>query len=278
MAAVVDAESGTGAPAVELHHLPALPRPDRASLCCQRFCGTFAVSLIISIFVGTTLLITWNSDRTAAKVGKAFILLETVLAYACLFALQYGDFGTVRRGPKTSLPMPDIIVQRVHRELGLAPTTSPMAAYQKAVNGLGNIRDDEGAEAGTIYCVRCFVWRRADGHHCSCCQRCVNDFDHHCGVLGCCVYGRGFEGNMWLFNSLLGMAACGMATTLMTPIFMFTSLASWLASNALAIVLAAACLGALVYVGYRAFLWFFYDRHAHLRVGIEAKRKEARSV
>ena len=83
---------------------------------------------------------------------------------------------------------------------------------------------------------------------------------------------------MWLFNSLLGMAACGMATTLMTPIFMFTSLTrgsprtrSPLSSRRRASARSSTWATAPL-------LWFFYDRHAHLRVGIEAERKEARSV
>ena len=79
------------------------------------------------------------------------------------------------------------------------------SALRAAASGLGNIKDPAG-ERG-VYCVRCFVWRAEDGHHCSECNRCTNDFDHHCGVLGCCVGGRGRVGNMWLFTTLITMAA-----------------------------------------------------------------------
>ena len=84
---------------------------------------------------------------------------------------------------------------------------------------------------------------------------------------------------MWLFHLLLGMAGCGMVTTVMTPIFMFTSLASWLADHSAAIVLVLLGIAGLVYAAHRAFQWYFYDRHAHLRVGIhQAKRREAREA
>ena len=37
------------------------------------------------------------------------------------------------------------------------------------------------------YCSTCRIWRAPSTSHCSACDRCVYNFDHHCGVLECCI-------------------------------------------------------------------------------------------
>ena len=37
------------------------------------------------------------------------------------------------------------------------------------------------------FCAKCNIWRPARCHHCSVCDRCVLQFDHHCGWLNNCV-------------------------------------------------------------------------------------------
>jgi len=114
---------------------------------------------------------------------------EALLAFVCLCEVQLGDPGEIKRTKNTCLPVPEEIA-RVLR--GEAP---PL---------LGNL---DGVD-GRVYCVRCHLWRPddVDVHHCRMCQRCVVHFDHHCGVLGRCIAGKGMKGNYKYFITLI---ACG---------------------------------------------------------------------
>lgn len=38
-----------------------------------------------------------------------------------------------------------------------------------------------------VYCEACEHWAPQDTTHCEMCKSCVLDWDHHCGVFGCCV-------------------------------------------------------------------------------------------
>ena len=250
--------------------LPPLPQPARCDLCCERAIGKFVVGMLITMFVGITYAASMQSSiahSDAAKFCRALIYLEAVVAISCLVLLQYfGSLFAVRRSPERCFPLPDLIVQRMQSLDSRSYDGSVTRALQLAVGGLGNIADPEKIRG--VYCVRCFCWRAEDAHHCSECQRCTEDFDHHCGVLGCCVGGRGCTGNMWQFTSLLLMAAAGLITMLFTAVLLTRPHAaeytmSMLVSN---LVMYSGGLALAVYGAYRGFVWFFYDRHAHRRV------------
>ena len=226
-AAFLDAEEGGGLPAswwltgwAGVKQLPPLLPSEFCDICCQRVLGKFVVGLLVTMFVGITFTISHQSYAVGAsdlgKFCRFVIYTEALIAFGCLFTLQYlGHLFHVRRTPTTCFPLPDELVRRMRIAAADQDRATVTSAMRAAASGMGNIKDPAG-ERG-VYCVRCFVWRDEDGHHCSECNRCTNDFDHHCGVLGCCVGGRGRVGNMWLFTTLISMAAAVRSAQAPTP-------------------------------------------------------------
>ena len=121
---------------------------------------------------------------------------EAFIALICLIGLMFDDGAVIKRSKLTCAPTP----ASVKTWLQLAESSK----------GRKNITGDDGR----VYCVRCHVWRPRDSraHHCATCQRCVVDFDHHCGVFGRCIAGSGFRGNMKWFVTVIAMGYAGAGT------------------------------------------------------------------
>ena len=201
--------------------LPPLKRP-ATHRTCQRVNGIAVVegSCVGALTFAYTLAWFCGWEPTPYwTITLDFLLLQAVAAITLHFLVVCGDPGIVIRERATCLPLPTVVSERLRAG--------------DSLDGLDNLTDrsaDEGPPS--TYCVRCCVWRpppvstasRASGrfaqwlwlnypkhagrwpcvgarapHHCSVCQHCVVDFDHHCGVLGTCVAG----GNMPFFIALV---------------------------------------------------------------------------
>lgn len=143
----------------------------------------------------------------------------------CLWGIRNADPGVIQRSPATCLPLPRELQLQLdegvpHADLNLGPNQ-------------GNWTD---TERNASFCARCYVWRPLPGarqptgcvaarcgigvgfakaaHHCRTCARCVRDFDHHCGFFGRCIAGKGSEGNMRYFTTIIVCAQLGSLVTI----------------------------------------------------------------
>ena len=194
--------------------LPPLPRPRRAALRAESCIGIKTILAIIGVvLIITHLAILPGSLSAASRTAcLAITYAEVAVALLCLERILRGDPGTIKRTPATTRPMP----RRVADALRRYPTAD-------AVVGCGNNVVDPVLGS---YCVRCCVWRppRSKAHHCSQCQRCVVDFDHHCGFYGRCIAGGRTSGNVPFFFAII---ATGYAALFSTLVFLILALSTF---------------------------------------------------
>ena len=208
--------------------LPPLPTPSSD----KHWQAAWGCALVGSI-VGTCVVITelsvrWSGDHFShIWIARWLVLAESVAAFGFHAGLLFGGQGcVVRRTDESCFPLPPEVATRLRDGAPL--------------RDLANVED-----GGATFCVRCLVWRReaapaaggvcmpcddddgdggalyeyARGHHCRTCQRCVVEFDHHCGVLGRCITGTWTTGNMAYFRLLIAMGWAGALTTGVTAAF-----------------------------------------------------------
>ena len=189
--------------------LPPLPEPQHSVRRSQATGGICLVLSLITIFVGGTSWAISGLEAVPAITFAALIGTQAVVAFGCLAGLMYCDPGVVRRSQTNVEPVPDEVATRLAEHAPQRDSIDPMS-------GMSNLRDGQRS-----YCVRCYVWREHEArpsalsatlsclsgrappekvevrvHHCRICTARAL-FDHHCGVFGRCIAGRGLQGNMW---------------------------------------------------------------------------------
>ena len=122
----------------------------------------------------------WSLVFSAAYVHMA-------MAAVGLLVINLVDPGVARRSEATCLPLPADVAERL------------LVAPGQPLDGLENVSDADGRGS---YCVRCCVWRPPLSHHCSICQMCVREWDHHCEIFGRCAGGASLQcrGNLLVFR------------------------------------------------------------------------------
>ena len=209
--------------------LPPMPTPDLSAMRSEASGGVSLVLCLIATFVTVTISFAHGLPTHAMVPLILCVSLEAAVALVCLAYLMFGDPGVVRRSQRACLPVPDQVQEKLIAHANAAsdgtnPIHHPLAQMQ-------NIKEDARS-----YCVRCCLWRdepyitawgrvkRVKLHHCSTCQRCVRDFDHHCGVFGRCIAGTWRSGNMPAFGLIITMGYCGAITAVAAAVTGLTSI------------------------------------------------------
>ena len=183
--------------------LPPLQTPDYSARKRQAFSGVSGLLSFIAACVScVTLVVSLVDVGSPTFVWAAIIIIwtEGLFATACVCGVLFADPCVVRRSAeRCSPPHPEVL-----RRLKSGET----------LDGAFHSNFEEPYAPFRGYCTRCFVYRSSErslaharsagvsrptcrwcglvvgrsakkkaAHHCSTCQRCVENFDHHCGVV-----------------------------------------------------------------------------------------------
>jgi len=201
----------------KLHYtgLPKLPPPRHDLMRAQFRKGCVIVTSCIAaaLFVSHASVFFSEIDELLKSILLSTVWAEAGAAIFCLMMIKRVDPGVMQRGERRCTPVP------------VGPVQDMLLEGRLLSPGLTNII----SAANGSYCVRCFMWRKPEekAHHCSCCNRCVRDFDHHCKLLGRCIAGKGMSGNMGYFKGLKCMGWLGFATALATLFLAVSSRIGW---------------------------------------------------
>ncbi len=229
--------------------LPPLPAPNKKEQLAESACGASLVSCLVGTFCAVTIGFGTQMAEPARSILISLIVLEAVIAFGCLAGLLWGDPGVIRRTAETCFPVPSAVAERLAGGGSTSGMSNIVDGGRTYCVRCFLWREHNGQPPVCISENGCTCERSAGGlspmstHHCSTCQRCVRYFDHHCGVFGrCararalsqhplhpwrpsfrsradsfapvrrCIAGRGLEGNIKYFYTIIIMGWCGAVT------------------------------------------------------------------
>ena len=89
---------------------------------------------------------------------------------------------------------PGILPRKKEEQLSMSlPTTTTATSIVGSSVPTGEAVLIRGVSVQLKYCTTCCILKPPRASHCTNCDYCVEEFDHHCGVLGSCVAKRTFR-------------------------------------------------------------------------------------
>ncbi|XP_050542492.1 palmitoyltransferase ZDHHC9 [Daktulosphaira vitifoliae] len=167
--------------------------PGRNRFCCdgRLMMAPNAVVFYINVvlIIGTSVLFfVFDCPYLSYRVTPVIPIISGILfcfVIGSLFKTSFTDPGII---PRATLDEANFIEKQVYISMpnnGGAPTTRP-PPRTKEVNIKGNL-------IKLKYCVTCKIFRPPRASHCSLCNNCVENFDHHCPWVGNCVGRRNYR-------------------------------------------------------------------------------------
>ncbi|VVC43517.1 Palmitoyltransferase, DHHC domain [Cinara cedri] len=167
--------------------------PGRNRFCCDGrlmmapHAAVFYINVIL--IIGTSVLFfVFDCPYLSYRVTPVIPIISGVLflfVIGSLFKTSFTDPGII---PRATADEAAYIEKQVYISIpnnGGAPTTRPPPRTKEVVI--------KGHSIKLKYCVTCKIFRPPRASHCSLCNNCVENFDHHCPWVGNCVGRRNYR-------------------------------------------------------------------------------------
>lgn len=138
-----------------------------------------------------------NESWHASLVGVPILIFTTLFAAGVVPTGEW--FSYVFTAVFTALSLTCLTLS-----VTLDPGIVPPAPVSEQPTGPATVMVD-GQPVECRVCTTCHIIRPPRSTHCRSCDVCVEEFDHHCGILGSCVGKRNFRffGGFFIVTSLL---------------------------------------------------------------------------
>mmetsp|Transcript_21739 Transcript_21739/g.32206 ORF Transcript_21739/g.32206 Transcript_21739/m.32206 type:complete len:304 (+) Transcript_21739:162-1073(+) len=154
----------------------------RIGMIGPHWCG---VLFTLGLLLFASYYFTMKAYHDVGIISAGICIWLTVQATVSLFLVSCRDPGIVLDA--------DICAKLFGEDALNGPGTSHRGGY----SGLDN--HAQGEEEGWRYCGVCEVYQPPDAAHCPDCNVCVDEYDHHCPWMGCCV-GKDNYRDFMVFN------------------------------------------------------------------------------